>query len=215
MNNRLFSLNKITISIGTVWLFHISAIIGSALGFTNWFIEKTPLNLLISLLLFVIVFPINTIKKGSILLLFFTVGMIVEWIGICYGYLFGDYVYGTNFGYKIDGVPILIGTYWALLPIMTKSITDYFRNQPKYGNILLATLLMVFLDFLMEQSAARFNFWEFSNNDPTFFNYICWAVIGLLFQTILHSTKITGNKQFCLHLYLAQCAFFFSFYCFL
>jgi len=215
LNNRLFSLNKITISIGTVWLFHISAIIGSALGFTNWFIEKTPLNLFISLLLFVIVFPINTIKKVSVLLLFFCLGMVAEWIGITYGYLFGDYIYGANFGYKIDGVPILIGAYWALLPIMTKSITDYFSKQTKYSKILVATLLMVFLDFLMEQNAARFNFWEFSNNNPTLFNYLCWFVLGLLFQTVLHSIKIYGNKQFCLHLYLAQCVFFLSFYCFL
>ena len=34
-------------AIGILWLFQFSAIVGIVLGFQDWFIEKTPLNLIL------------------------------------------------------------------------------------------------------------------------------------------------------------------------
>jgi putative membrane protein len=137
--------------------------------------------------------------------------MFAEWLGITTGLLFGEYQYGTNFGIKIEGVPLLIGSYWAILTFITMSITDYLKINI-FIKIGLAGALMVLLDFFMEASAARFNFWEFLDNDPPLLNYISWFLLGLLFQGILRALKITGDKAFSLHLYLAQFLFFFYFY---
>jgi putative membrane protein len=194
-----------------VWLFHSTAIIGISFGHVDWFIEKTPLNLCLSLLLFLFVYPVNSLKKGGAFLFFFIVGMFAEWLGITTGLLFGDYDYGTNFGIKIAGVPLLIGSYWALLTFITMSITDFLKTNI-FIKMVLAASLMVFLDFFMEASAARFNFWEFLGNEPPLLNYISCFLLGLLFQGILRLLKINGDKVFSLNLYLAQFSFFFYFY---
>ncbi len=138
--------HRLNIAIGTIWLFHISAMIGIAIGHQDWFVEKTPLNLCLSLFLFLIFFPINTLKKGVAFAIFCAGGIFAEWLGVEHQLLFGEYAYGHNFGPKLDGVPYLIGAYWAILTFVTASILDYTKWHNAF-KILLATVLMVILDF--------------------------------------------------------------------
>ena len=198
--------HMINIAIGIIWLFHISGIIGITIGFKDWFLTKTPLNLVICLLLFVLIFPINSIKRISLFLLFFVMGMFAEWLGVNYGLLFGDYVYGNNFGPKLDGVPWLIGCFWALLACITSAILSNL-NIAAWGKAMLASGLMVVLDFLMEQNAPNFDFWQF-NGHPPLQNYITWFILGLLMQYIIQRFAFKGNRTISLHLYLAQLTFF-------
>lgn len=151
---------KTPLAIGLVWLFHLSALIGISMGYLDWFIPKTPLNLLVCFLLFLWVFPIKGRKKMMVLVFFFAVGFFAEWLGVNYGLLFGEYAYGGNFGPKLGGVPLLIGANWALLTFITAAIVDY-TPWNSVAKALLAAILMVFLDFLMEFHAPRFDFWEF------------------------------------------------------
>lgn len=201
------SKNKVIIAIGIVWLFHISALIGIASGALEWFIQKTPLNLMISLLLFLFIYPINSIGKILAFALFFFGGMFAEWLGVHYGILFGDYVYGNNLGPKLDGVPYLIGIYWALLTFITASILDYTQLKaiPK---IILAAALMVLLDYFMEHNAPVFDFWRFEGGTAPLENYTTWFTLALVFQAVVRVLKIKGNKPFSTHLYLAQLVFF-------
>lgn len=201
------SKNKVIIAIGIVWLFHISALIGIASGALEWFIQKTPLNLMISLLLFLFIYPINNIGKIIAFALFFCGGMFAEWLGVHYGILFGDYAYGNNLGPKLDGVPYLIGIYWALLTFITASILDYTQLKaiPK---IILAATLMVLLDYFMEHNAPVFDFWRFEGGTAPLENYTTWFTLALAFQAVVRVLKIKGNKPFSMHLYLAQLVFF-------
>lgn len=207
---KALSKHKVLIAIGIVWLFHISAIIGIASGELEWFIQKTPLNLIISLTLFLFVYPINTPTKSFAFVLFFCGGMFAEWLGVHYRILFGEYAYGNNLGPKLDGVPYLIGTYWALLTFITASILDYtkIKTIPK---ILLAAGLMVILDYFMEHNAPVFDFWTFEGGIAPLENYTTWFALAILFQILLRVLKIEGNRQFSIHLYLAQLVFFASF----
>ncbi|MFP4846374.1 carotenoid biosynthesis protein [Winogradskyella sp. PE311] len=195
------------LSIVILWLFHGSAIIGISLGFSNWFIEKTPLNLTVSLLLFLFIYSLNSFKKIGAFLLFFSLGLFAEWLGVNYQLLFGSYYYGNNFGVKLDGVPYLIGIYWALLTFVTAAILDYTKWH-RIVKIVLAALFMVFLDFVMEFSAPILDFWHFEGGMPKFENYFTWFLLGIIFQYILKQLKIEGNKLFCLNLYVAQLIFF-------
>lgn len=203
--------NKVWFSIVIIWLFHISAIIGISLGNLEWFIEKTPVNLGLSFFLFLVVFPINNIKKVSALMLFFIGGMFAEWLGVKYQLLFGTYEYGHNFGPKLGGVPYLIGAYWALLTFITASIFDYTKASYRF-KIIGAAGLMVLLDFFMEKSAPIFHFWTFTDGMPTFENYWTWFLLGIIFQVVLKILKIKGNQLFSLNLYMAQLLFFLFFY---
>ena len=198
---------KLPVGIGILWLFHVSAMIGIGLGYTEWFIEKTPLNLLVSLVLFLLIYPLNRPKKIATFLLFLILGMFAEWLGVNYQFLFGNYSYGNNFGLKLDGVPYLIGIYWALLTFITAAILDYSK-WPYRAKIVVAALLMVLLDFLMEFNAPGFDFWEFKGGMPKIENYLTWFLLGIIFQSILRMLDIKGNKVFCFHLYAAQVCFF-------
>lgn len=203
--------NKVRWAIGIIWLFHISAIIGIALGHFQWFIEKTPLNLIIFLVLFFWVYPIHTAKRLLAFLIFFLGGILAEWLGINYGVLFGNYEYGNNLGPKLDGVPYLIGALWALLTFVCAGIVDYLPIS-KNLKILCAALLMVVLDFFMEQSAHLLDFWTFEGNLASYPNYITWFLLALVLQLILRTLDIKGNRLFSMHIYLSQLVFFLFFY---
>lgn len=209
--NNFIGENKLWLSIGIIWLFHSSAIIGILLGNQDWFIEKTPINLGVSFFLFLWIYPIDNLKKIIALLIFFIGGMFAEWLGVNYQILFGEYTYGQNFGPKLGGVPYLIGAYWALLTFVTASILDY-TSFPYRIKIIGAAGLMVLLDFFMEKSAPIFNFWTFTGGMPSFENYWTWFLLGIIFQIFLKIFKIQGSKVFSLHLYLAQLLFFLFFY---
>nr|WP_297918154.1 carotenoid biosynthesis protein [uncultured Allomuricauda sp.] len=198
--------NKAYLAVGIIWLFHISGILGIALGFKEWFLTKTPLNLSICLLLFFWVFPIDTFKKINAFFLFFGIGMFSEWLGVNYGLLFGRYAYGANFGPKLDGVPWLIGCFWALLAFITSAMVSPLK-LPAWAKAILASLLMVLLDFFMEQNAPNFDFWQFEGHVPLR-NYVTWFIIGLLMQIVLGFAKFSGNRFISYHLYLAQLLFF-------
>lgn len=189
-----------------IWLFHISAIVGISIGYENWFVNKTPLNLLVSAILFVLIYPINSLKKIGLLITFFVIGMFVEWLGVNHGLLFGTYSYGENLGVKFDGVPLFIGMYWALLTFITAEIAALVSKNISI-KIVTASFLMVVLDVFMEQLAPRFDFWSFGDIVPLS-NYITWFAVAVLLQTILSYSKVSGNKKISIHLYVVQLIFF-------
>ena len=209
--NHLIKEYKSILSIFIVWLFHISAIVGICLGNLDWFNRKTPLNLGLSLGLFLVIYPINNSKKIIAFIIFFLGGMFAEWLGVNYGILFGDYKYGQNFGPKLDGVPYLIGFYWALLTFITASILNY-TNFSSWLKIVISAGLMVLLDFFMEHSAPIFDFWEFKDGLAPLENYTAWFAIAIIFHAILNQLKIKGEKLFALNLYAAQLSFFIFFF---
>ncbi len=196
-----------------IWLFHISAIIGITLGFQEWFISLTPLNLSILMLLTVIYFPIRNKRAISIFLLFIILGFFAEWVGVNYDFLFGVYIYGDNLGPKLGGVPYFIGINWAILTFVTAAISSAFFKKI-WLKIVFSSLLMVFLDYFMETSAPIFDFWYFDLGYAPLQNYIAWFLIASLLQFIFHLSKISGAFTFSLHLYVAQLVFFIYFHVF-
>jgi len=144
-------LNREKISIAIIWLFHVSGILGILYGNSEWFISATPLNLSINFALLLINCNSHKWFFHMVILAFLT-GMITEILGVQRGWIFGDYQYGDALGYKIMGVPLLIGFNWALLTIITGAIAQQF-----YKNFFMRTVigvcLMIFLDLLIEPIA--------------------------------------------------------------
>ncbi len=197
--------------IWVIWIFHISALIGISVGFEEWFVSKTPINLLISSFLLFLAFPLDTGKKIGFFILLWSLGMLAEWIGVHYGILFGSYTYGFNLGPKIDGVPVLIGINWALLTFVTASIAQYVTSKGIF-QVVFAGFLMLVLDYFMEQTAPRFDFWEFERGVVPLWNYVSWLGLALVFQMGIRWLKISGDLRFSAHLYAVQLIFFLYFY---
>lgn len=204
----------ILIAIGILWLFHSSGIIGISLGYQDWFASRTALNLLIMFLVLIIFFPLNSIKKWAIFLLFGSLGIFAEFLGVTFGLFFGEYAYGNNFGPKIFGVPILIGVNWALLTFICGAVANKL-SENIFLKSLLGTFMMLFLDLFMEKVAPIFDFWEFSEGYAPVDNYIAWGIISFVFHLIFHLAKIKGQFLISIHLYLVQLVFFAYFYVYL
>ena len=110
----------------------------------DFFAGFTSINLF---LMSIIVFTnIKLTNKNQIfsLLLIFLVGMLSEFIGVNYGLIFGEYTYGNNLGFKLFGVPLLIGLNWVILTVICANIASILI---KNNSILLLSCLYIYLLF--------------------------------------------------------------------
>ena len=201
------SITKSDAGIFLIWLLHLSGLIGILAGEAHWFIPKTPLNLLLSAVLLLWLFPVNTTKKIGLFCSIFLVGFAAEWIGVNYGYVFGSYSYGDHLGPKFGGVPLLIGVNWAVLSLSSASVSNLWA-LPKAARIFIGSALMVGLDYFMELLAPVFDFWTFEGGHPTIWNYICWFGLALIFQIAYQALNIRRDQRFCSSLLVAQFVFF-------
>lgn len=207
----MLTINKQNISIFTIWLFSISAIIGIYLGYVNWFIPKTPLNLLLGAGLLFLNLPINSLRKIAVWIIAFSVGMVVEIVGVQTGDIFGTYYYGENLGLKFMGVPYLIGVNWAVLSFITAAISTRLTKN-LWGSILIGTCFMVGLDILLEPLAGVFDFWHFEGGVVPIQNYVAWFVTAFFLQVLIRKTMNFDKPYFSTHLFLTQIIFFGSCY---
>lgn len=197
---------KRQLSVFLVWLFTVSGIIGITIGYSDFFLPLTPVNLLVSfvLLLWIVNFNPRTLLA---LLVPFIFGMITEYLGVNYGYIFGSYSYGANLGPKVGGVPWMIGINWAFLTFITAS----FVRKSKWHFSLKAAIaagIMVLFDVLLEQLAPAFDFWEFTGGEAPLQNYVGWfgvaLVVHLIYQKLDHRVEVTVSK----HVLRAMSVFF-------
>ncbi|MEM9895292.1 MAG: carotenoid biosynthesis protein [Bacteroidota bacterium] len=195
------------IAISLIWLFHLSGLVGLMTSLNNWFIEKTPLNLLACFLILLYMARVTSWEKIWKIYVFFFGGILIEWIGVKYGVPFGSYRYGDNLGAKLDGIPYMMGINWAMLVLITGAIaTKLF--QKSWQRILCGAALMVFLDFFIEPLAPVFDFWYWENEVVPVQNYVAWFVIAALMHLVYQPTAKDIHYKTSLHLYLAQLTFF-------
>ena len=199
------------IAIGVLWLFHVSGIIGISIGYQDWFASRTGLNLVIMFIALIAFYPMDSIKKWILFFTFGVLGILVEYLGVTFGLFFGDYAYGSNFGPKILGVPLLIGVNWAMLTFICGSVANKLSDNV-FLKSLLGTFMMLLLDLFMEKVAPIFDFWEFTGGYAPVDNYIAWGVISFIFHLIFHLFKVKGNFLISFHLYMVQLVFFIYFY---
>lgn len=199
-------LNLENISIGIIWLFHVSGIIGILYGNSDWFISATPLNLSINFILLLLNCNGHKLFFPMVIIGFLT-GMITEILGVQWGWIFGDYQYLEALGYKVLGVPLLIGVNWALLALITGAIAQQFYENI-IMRIIIGVALMLFLDLLIEPIAPMLDFWVFEGGEAPLQNYIGWAAVAFFLQFIFHFFKISVEGWFPHQLYLLQIIFF-------
>ncbi len=206
-------ISPINVGVFIIWLFHISAIIGISIGYETWFVEKTPLNLLLIFTILILLYPAFDGKRLILFALCFLTGMTVEWLGVKYGFLFGNYSYGTNLGPKLDGVPWLIGVNWGVLTFITASISTRFSSNIWIRAIVGASL-MVIMDIPMEGVAPRFDFWRFAEHPVPLSNYLGWFITALFLHIIMQWRSLQGSRYISTHIFFAQLLFFSYFYVF-
>jgi putative membrane protein len=162
--------------------------------YRNMFLALSDVNLYISF--FILIFARKRKVGNWYLFIAFTflVGMLVEWVGVHTGYLFGNYEYGQNLGQKFDGIPYVIGCNWALIVVSSATLAKHFFRH-SYLTPIFAAIIMVILDIFMEPVAISSDFWSWTNGYIPIYNFVCWFFIGLVLQLIYHFFKLNESNK--------------------
>lgn len=189
--------------------------------YRDWFVNNTPLILLIMFLL-LSKNKINQSKKYIIFFLIaFMTGMITEIIGVNTGLLFGHYQYSNVFGLKLFGVPLLIGLNWFIIVTCAGSFFNQNLDlvQQKFNvyiskkalviyEIVGGAIITTFFDIILEPVAIELNFWTWENAQVPVFNYICWFLISAALLALNRYFKMQERNPFATILFIIQGSFF-------
>ena len=192
----------------TIWAFQIFGAIGILFWNREWFINMTPFTLL---LYFIIIYSrdLDSHKKVFFLLLTFSWGIFSEIIGVNTGLIFGSYEYGKTLGFQVLNVPLVIGINWVVTTVICGTIASQLKIKAPL-QILIAIILMLILDGLIEPVAPKIDMWSFNheNGIAPLSNYITWALVSLPLQSYLILKKLRFNIYLSSNLYLSQLLFF-------
>lgn len=168
-------------------------------------------------------------QKNSWFFLFFMLafatGMITEIVGVNTGELFGSYQYGNLMGAKYKGVPWLIGLQWFVTVFCSGIIMEKIHQWtikktaavtatklPSWVKgislIVDGALMAVFFDYVMEPVAVKLGFWQWTNHEIPFYNYVCWFVISAGLLAVFRILKFNKTNHFAVHLFIIQLLFF-------
>lgn len=202
-------LRKPNILIAVIVVFYTVGIVGMSLpDQRDYFASLSFLNLLLSFGIVLLARKVAIKRFIGFLAFCFSIGFVAELIGVHTGLLFGSYHYGENLGVKVFEVPIIIGLNWGILVVIGASLVERFQMSV-YFKVLLATTLMVFLDFLMEPIANDLDFWHWRNDQIPLYNFVCWFVISLILQYFYFNfNKLAESNRVFNVLYTVMVVFF-------
>jgi len=217
--------NKNNIALFLAILFHISGAMGILFTpYKDWFIRYTPLTLLLMAALLIFTQEQKNKSFWLFAIICFFTGLATEMIGVNTAFLFGNYAYGTVMGYKLNGVPLLIGLNWfviifcsgnSMYQLLTWIEKKYasagiqLSSRIKTASLIFdSALLATFFDYIMEPVAVKLGFWQWHNNQLPFYNYFCWFMTGTLLLFLFNRMPFNKHNHFAVHLFIIQLLFF-------
>lgn len=198
---------KAWLLIAVLIILHTVGLVGLSLeDYREDFLALSFVNLLISFIILLIARYQHSRQFYVFVLFAFLLGMAAEWIGVHTGLLFGNYSYGESLGYKLFGVPIIIGVNWVMLTIISTSIAAHLRANWVLKAVVSA-LLMLVLDLFIEPVAIVSDYWTWEGEIPLS-NFVGWFIITLLLHLIYFRFKLAEKNKVAVALYCIQLLFF-------
>lgn len=196
---------KLIIFIG---IFYLVGIIGIAVSpYSSFFVGLSFFHLLLSFGILLLGRKKYSAPFWLFILMSFLIGMVVEWIGVNTGLLFGSYAYGTVLGPKFLGVPLIIGINWAMLSIVSAALLATLRLH-FWLEVFASALLMVFLDFLMEPVAMKLGYWSWKGGLIPTYNYVCWLFTAFVIHILYRKWKLNEANNVAVALFIYMTLFF-------
>ncbi len=191
-----------------IWIFFSIGIVGMALPWSREiFIRLIPLTLLVCLVILGMADRTQNRKLFWLSGAIFTAGFLVEVIGVNTGFLFGHYGYSLHMGPTLFGTPLVMGVSWLMLLYLAVTVVQPISTNLVYQTIM-AAVLMVVLDFLLEPAAIWMKMWRWEGGNVPFLNYLTWFFVSLVFAALFPLLKITTKNRLAMDLYFAQLLFF-------
>lgn len=204
---------KATIAIVIIVLFHVVGLIGFFIPVLQpLFLKIVPFHLLLMLAVVVYSHQSFGLKLVKFALIVFTLGFLVEWTGVHYHLIFGNYSYGKTLGLKLSGIPLMIGVNWFLLIYASGVLMQYSGIKNLNLRVITGAVVLVLLDLIIEPIAVRFDYWHWLIPGQTltapYENYIGWFLVGGLMLGVFEAFKFNRQSPVAIVLLLMQFVFF-------
>ena len=171
-----------------IFLIYLTGFIGIRFLDKDFFLPLSFLSLLIPFILFL--YRLKPTYLGYLQLSgVFLFTFFAEWIGVNYGWIFGNYHYGDSLSIKLGGVPLMIGVNWVLLCIVSRQFLNGLITN-KYLIVVLSTFLMLIIDVILEPIAPILDFWVWEGDAVPFTNYRDWFIVAVISQCVLFNFKL-------------------------
>ncbi len=195
--------------IGFFVLFYTVGVLGMIYEPTrSFFMSLTPLALLLSSFALALFHRSVFGKKEALVFAAIVIfGYLVEVVGVNTGKIFGVYAYGDTLGLKAWETPFMIGLNWLLLVYTSAAMVQHF-NVPRYLQPVVASLLMLGYDFILEPIAPRIDMWEWANDAAPLENFIAWGLVAYIFHTVLLLSRIQIKNSLAIAIFILQILFF-------
>ena len=182
--------------------------------YSTQFANLTCLNLLISIFAVLYFHPLKDAKFYFVCFSIYLISFCTELIGVNTGLIFGNYSYGDVLGIQFLKTPFIIGINWLLLTYCTSAFSSevFVSTKYKYYGPVVAALLMVSLDVLIEPVAQKYNLWHWAEGYAPLKNYLHWFILSLILQYILFFTLGSIQNKTAKLLFFLQFGFFFIIY---
>ncbi len=191
-----------------LFLFYSVGIIGISISeFRNQIVALTPLNLLITAVLLIWGNGVYNSKLIYAVCITILLGYVVEVLGVASGILFGEYQYGQTLGWKLMDVPIIMGVNWLILSFSSLGIIGKITSN-SFLKVIMASLIMVVLDVLIEPIAIKLDFWTWADVNVPVQNYIMWFFSALIINSIIQRLVKEIHFQTSVFVFSAQICFF-------
>jgi putative membrane protein len=191
-----------------IWIFFSVGIVGMGLPWTREiFVRLVPLTFIVCLAVLAIADQTRNPRLYWVSGIIFVTGWLVEALGVNTGVLFGEYAYSLHMGPAIAGTPLVMGLSWLMMLYLTVSVVQEVTMHPYYRPVLAAVLMVVF-DFLLEPAAIWMKMWYWEGGKVPIMNYIMWFLVSLVLASLFPILKIRIRNRLALRLYVAQMVFF-------
>jgi putative membrane protein len=176
-------------------------------------LSLTPVNLLVTAFITGLFHRQVDGRFVAYISIVFVAGFIIEAVGVATGSIFGWYFYGNNMGVKLFDTPIVIGLNWLVLSYCSSVWISNLANRlgslnTAAGKALLATLVMVSIDVLIEQVAPLCDFWYWKNQVVPLQNYTAWFAFSFAFNYLFQRLEIDIQNPLAKWLLALQVVFF-------
>ncbi len=200
-------------------LMYLAGTIGLLIPYTQpYFKLASPLNLWVSLIL--LLFFHQDFNKSFIFTatFIFLSGFLIEVAGVHTGEIFGKYWYGQTLGTQLFDVPLVIGANWLLLVYCSSvSVSTLFSNLNHksfftsfFIQSIVASMLMVGLDYLIEPVAINLDFWHWQSDKIPVQNFQAWFLLSFVLIYFFLNAKFLKVNPLALLLLFLQFLFFIS-----
>ncbi len=192
-------------------------------SYYQWFINGTPLIILITLGLIIYTHPSLDAKFVGFLGAAFTIALLAEIIFVSNPSFFGDVAFGKSLGPVVKRVPWVVAVNWVVIiycvGIFTQRMYAIIEKRippdnllpkavQKFSVVIDGAFISTFFDWIMEKAAVKLGYWEWQYNEIPFSNYAAWFITSAVILFFFEWIPFRKDNQFAVHLFILQLLFF-------